>query len=253
MANLRLTFSDLYTRVSSFLGLTDTTTAPTGDDLTVCKDICTRGLRQFLYPINAMNGEYHEWTFLTPLYTMNLIADKFRYSLPADFSSIVTDPTYGEDENFKQMNKVSPQDILNLIAAGVVEYAPSCYAITTSTYDPEVGEVDEIMFYPKPDSSYVVQFYYKSDPLKPVNAADYLPGGVRSVEAILESCLSVAEIQEDDVIGIHTQLAQKLVQELINIDIKRDNNTRLGNLYSRSNGNTMLRSDRSTLTFYPDD
>ena len=252
--NLRLTFSDVYTRVSNFLGLTDPGTAPTSTNLTTCKDIAKRGLRQFLYPINRETGDYHEWSFLRPLYTLNLVRGKWRYQLPADFSSIITHPTYKDDENFKQMTRAEPTNILNLRAGGVVNYAPYYYSIVTSAYDPEIGEMDEIWFYPEPDSSYPIQFYYKSDPVKPDNANDYMPGGVKATEAILESCLSVAEIQEDDAAGIHTQLAQKLTQDLIVVDTKKDaNDVLLGNLYESQNGLQANRSDRATFNVYDTD
>lgn len=251
MANLRLAFSDLYTRVSNFLGLTDTGTAPTGTDLTTCKDICQRGLRQFLYPIDARTGDYWEWSFLRPIYTMTLLDGKWRYQLPEDFSSIIADPVYADDEGFGQIARTTPENIQNLRAAGVVNYAPYYYAIVTSDYDPEIGEFSEIWFYPECDSTYRVQFPYKSDPTKASNAADFLPGGVKATEAILENCLAVAESQEDDVLGIHTQLADKLTQDLIVIDSKKDSGSMcLGNLYDSSNAEYVARSDRATLTVY---
>jgi len=251
MSNLRLTYEDIYTRISNFLGLTKTGTAPTGTDLDTCRDICQRGLRQFLYPIDARTGDYWEWSFLRPLYTMNLLEGNWRYQLPEDFSSITTDPTYSEDDNFKQIAKTTPDNIMNLMAAGDVDYAPYYYSIVTSTYDPEIGEFDEIWFYPKPDSTYRVQFYYKSDPTKATDADEFLPGGVKSTEAILENCFAVAESQEDEVLGIHTQLAGKLTQDLIIIDSKKDaDNMLVGNLYDSKNERSMARSNRATLTVY---
>lgn len=251
MANLRLTYSDIYTHVSNFLGLTTTGTAPTDTNLTTCKDICMRGLRQFLYPIDVRTGDYWEWSFLRPLYTMNLLDGKWRYQLPEDFSSIITNPTYSEDDNFRQMAKTTPDNIMNSMAAGDVDYAPYYYSIVTSEYDPEIGEFDEIWFYPKPDSSYRIQFYYKSDPTKAENADEFLPGGVKSTEAILENCLAVAETQEDEVLGIHTQLAGKLTQDLIIIDSKKDaDNMFVGNLYDNKHAENIARSDRAVLTIY---
>lgn len=251
MANLRQTYSDIYTLVYAFLGLTPTGTAPTSTDLTTCKDICMRGLRRFLYPIDVHTGDYWEWSFLRPLHTMTLLDGKWRYQLPEDFSSIITDPTYSEDDSFKQMAKTTPDNIMNLMAAGEVDYAPYYYSIVTSEYDPEIGEFEEIWFYPKPDSSYRIQFYYKSDPTKATDANEFLPGGVKSTEAILENCLAIAESQEDEVLGIHTQLAGKLTQDLIIIDAKKDaDNMLVGNLYNSKNAEHVARSDRATLTVY---
>ena len=251
MANLRLAYSDLYTRVSNFLGLTTTGTAPTGTDLTTCKDICMRGLRRFLYPIDVRTGDYWEWSFLRPIHTMNLLEGKWKYQLPEDFSSIIADPTYEEGEGFKQIARTTPDNIMNLMASGDVSYAPYYYAIVTIGYDPEIGEFDEIWFYPKSDSSYRIQFPYKSDPTKASNAGYFLPGGVKSTEAILENCLAIAELQEDDTLGVHTQLAEKLTQDLIIIDAKHDgDNAIIGNLYDSKNKEYIARSDRATLTVY---
>ena len=254
MANLRLTYADIYTLVSNFLGLTDTGTAPTATNLTTCEDICQRGLRQFLYPIDIRTGDYWEWSFLSPVHTVNLLEGNWRYHLPEDFSSIITNPTYSENSGFKQITKTTPDNIMNLMSGGAVDYAPYYYSIVTSDYDPEIGEFEEIWFYPKPDSAYQVQFYYKSDPTKATDAAEFLPGGVKSTEAILENCLAVAESQEDEVLGIHTQLAQKLTQDLIVIDSKKDaGNTFVGNLYDSSNVRQMVRNDRAALTVYGTD
>lgn len=254
MANLRLSYSDIYTRISNFLGLTDIGTAPTGTDLTTCKDICMRGLRTFLYPIDSRTGDYWEWSFLRPLHTMNLLDSKWQYQLPEDFSSIITDPTYEKDEGFKQIARTTPDNIMNLRASGVVDYAPYYYAIITTDYDPEIGEFEEIWFYPEPDSTYRIQFYYKSDPTKVTNAADFLPGGVKSIEAILENCLAVAESQEDDTLGIHIKLAGKLTQDLIIIDSKKDaDNIIIGNLYVNKCTRSIARSDRAELNVYGTD
>ena len=140
------------------------------------------------------------------------------------------------------------------MAGGAVDYAPYYYSIVTSDYDPEIGEFEEIWFYPKPDSTYGIQFYYKSDPTKASDAAYFLPGGVKSTEAILENCLAVAESQEDEVLGIHTQLAGKLTQDLIIIDSKKDaDNMVIGNLYDSSNKECMPRSNRAELNVYGTD
>jgi len=254
MANLRLTYADIYTLISGFIGLTDTGTAPTGTDLTTCKDIAQRGLRRFLYPVDARSGDYWEWSFLRPLHTMNLRDNVWRYQLPEDFSSIITDPTYEDNAGFKNIARTTPENIMNLRASGVVGYAPYYYAIVTTDYDPDIGEFDEIMFYPEPDSSYRIQFYYKADPTKATEAGDFLPGGVKSTEAILENCLAVAESQVLEVVGVHTQLAEKLTQDLIVIDSKKDaDNMLVGNLYdSRNNGN-VARTNRAKLNVYGTD
>jgi hypothetical protein len=251
MATLRLTYSDIYQAVSKFLGWGK---EPVGDQLDTVKSMVLRGCRQFLYPVDVRTREYWEWSFLRPLHSMTLKSNKWRYLLPEDFSSIITNPTYSEDDNFKQIARTTPDNIMNLMAAGEVDYAPYYYAIVTSDYDPEIGEMDEIWFYPKPDSSYSIQFFYKSDPMKVSNDSDFLPGGVKSTEAILENCLAIAEQENDNMLGTHTQLAQKLTQELIIIDSQKDgDDVVLGNLYDSKNAERMPRSDRANLNVYGTD
>jgi hypothetical protein len=53
-SDLQLTFSDIYTKVSEFLGLGS---SPTGTDLTKVKDLTYRGYRRFLLPKNVRNGQ----------------------------------------------------------------------------------------------------------------------------------------------------------------------------------------------------
>ena len=253
MATFKITYADLYTRISEFLGLTDIGTAPTGDDLTHCKVLAERGLRRFLYPIDKESGRLHEWSFLRPFYTLNTVSGKWRYQLPEDFSDIITDPTYGDDEGFSQMQKTSPDTILNLRSAGVDSYAPIYYCIVDSSFDPAIGEFSEMWFHPECDGVYPIQFFYKADPTKPSNAADYLPGGVRATEAIIESCLAVAEANDDDMsTQHHTALADKLVQELIVIDKQRESEAILGNLYNNEQ-RIFYERDRADLNVYDSD
>lgn len=231
MANLRLRFSDLVLRVTDFLAWTNGS-APTGDNLTNGTAIVARGYRQFLYPIDQRTGQAHEWNFLKKFYSMNLTNGNWRYLLPDDFSSIITNPNYGDDENYKEMRRVTSEQIKSLRAGGVTNYAPYLFAIVNANYDKETGDKDEIWFYPESDSSYSISFWYKSDPLKLDSDDDYLVGGVKAVEAIIENCLAVAEQQENDEIGIHTELAVKLTQELIITDSNNNRNIHIGNLYS---------------------
>lgn len=63
MADLSLTFADLYNRVSSYLG---TGSAPTGDNLTLCKEITNRAYRRFIWPVynDGRSMRRHVWSFM---------------------------------------------------------------------------------------------------------------------------------------------------------------------------------------------
>jgi len=232
MANLKLTYDDLLIRVSSFLGLGEST--PTGSDLTLCGDIVARGYRQFLYPIDLRTGDAYEWSFLRKFHVLPIQSGKWVYQLPEDYSEMITDPTYDDDDGVASLNKITPQEILNLRSAVVESYQPYYYAEVSVGTDLSTGSFDELWLYPSPDSSYNLKFFYKVDPNKPDTTTQYLVGGVRACEAILESCLAVAEVQEDDTAGLHTEKANELIQKLIVTDSKRDEDATIGNLYDNT-------------------
>ena len=54
---------------------------------------------------------------------------------------------------------------------------------------------------------------------KPEDDEDYFIGGVLESEAILQCCLAVAENEQDEVIGVQTQKAVDMVQQLIRKDM----------------------------------
>jgi len=229
MAKLELTLSDLVTRISDFLGDVNGT-EPTGTALTLATGIVARGLRRFLYPIDMRTGTAHEWSFMKQLCRLPLKALVWQYPLPANFSELVSDPVFGDDDLYPAMKKIAPEKMLNLRAAQTTEFAPSFYAIAKTGAGSTLGEQDEIWFYPIPDSTYTVRFWYKLDPLKPEATNEVLPGGAKAAEAIIEHCLAVAEQQENDKVGLHTELATRLTQELIVHDARSNDSMLIGNL-----------------------
>lgn len=232
MAKLTLTYSDLYTKVSNFLGLTATSTAPTGTNLTTCQDIVARGLRQFLYPIDMRNGKLHEWTFMDKLATLTTSSGKWKYALPDDFSELQSILFFDTNELQPPLKRRDKEQIINMRSDVVSTEWPQYFAVVPCTYDPEIGTMYELWLYPNPDGAYVLNYWYKFDPIKLSATTDLVVGGVRAVEAILETCLAVAEIQEDDNTSTHHQKeAQRLVQTLIIADTITETRN-LGNLYS---------------------
>lgn len=229
MSSLVLTLSDLYTRVSTFLAITTGDTAPTGDDLTLCKNIVYRGYRRFLYPVDMRTGERHEWSFLKQLHVLNTQSGKWKYDLPLTFGDLLEEPHFDSDDTYGELSRITPGQILELRAATTSEGFPVYFALAPYTFDDEIGTGYEMWIDPVPDGIYTLKFYYRLDPLKPENTGSYLVGGMKASESILESCLSVAEQQEDGIIGIHTKLADDLVQKLIITDIQEESDI-LGNM-----------------------
>lgn len=215
MATLELDFSDLYTKTSEFLGLGS---SPTGTNLTKVKDIVYRGYRRFLFPINQRNGRRHLWSFLKKSLVITTQDNKWKYALPADFSNFIGKPRFSSSDGYPAMERRSKEWILQQRVGSDTDSYPRYYAIVPLRFDKVVGTKWEMWIWPDASGAYTVTGTYIINPAKPSGDDDYFVGGVASSEAILECSLSVAEQQEDDTIGLHTQLAQGMIQDLINSD-----------------------------------
>jgi len=219
MSTLDLTYLDLYTKVSEFLGMAAIGSVPTGTaDLALVKDIVHRGYRQYLYPINRAKGKPHFWSFLKQYSTINTVANQWKYALPQDFNRILSHPQFGASTGRYQLKKRDAEYITERRVDSDSSGGPEFYAISPTSYEATVGTFYEMWLYPKPSQAYLLQFFYLKNPLEAENTTDVLAGGVQAAEAILESCLAIAEQQQDDTAGLHTQKAEALVQDLILAD-----------------------------------
>lgn len=233
MARLQITYSDLYTYVANFLGLTTTGTAPTGTDLTTCQSIIARGMRQFLYPVNLRTGQMHTWQFLKTYATLATVNGQWKYSLPIDFSDMYSTVIhYDSDELQPPIIRRDADQILEMRSDVITSEWPQFFAITPAKFDMDIGTMYEMWLYPTPDKAYSLVYFYRFDPIKLSATTDVVVGGIRVCEAILETCLAVAEIQEEDGTSqIHQQESQRLIQALISADTIQTTG-KIGNLYS---------------------
>lgn len=232
MARLTMTYEDVWQKVSEFLGLTASGTAPTGQDLTDVKDLVARGLRFFLYPIDQRNGQPHEWGFLSQYWTFNLAANQWKHALPLDFSDLLSEIVFDTGEGTPPLVKRSAQQIKDMRTDSDSSGWPEYYAIVSSKYDLDVGSSYELWIYPKPSGAYILSTFYRIDPLKPSETTDLMVGGVSATEAILESCLAAAEQWSDDMAtSHHTTKAAELIQTLIRFDSGKTDTDLIGNLY----------------------
>jgi len=245
VSNMKLTFSEVVTRISDYLSLTNNT-APTGDNLTLATDIAMRGYRRFLYPIDMRNGDAYEWSFLKQYFVLPISSLRWQYPLPGNFSMLLTAPEYGDESGLVRLQKIPPEQILAFRTGFVTSFPPSFYSIVPYGAQTTSGEYDEIWFYPLPDAAYELRFWYKVDPLKPSALTEVMVGGVRAAEAIIENCLAIAEQQENEQLGLHTTVAEKLTQALIVTDSKPGSEAFLGNLTDAPN-DLIVHHPRGTL------
>jgi len=232
MARLTLSYQNLYDEVSFFLGLTARGTTPTGTNLTLCKALVDRGIRQFLYPIDMETGAPHEWEFLKVYWDFTTVSGQWKYALPVDFSDLYSTLYFDTSSANPPLVKRDAEQILSMRTGGADSGYPEYFAITPLRYNIEIGTLYELWVHPVPSQTDTLSGFYRADPVQLSATTDLVIGGIRAIEAILESCLAVAEHQEDDMTSSHhTGKAAELVQKLIKFD-KVTQSDKIGNLYS---------------------
>lgn len=216
MADLRLSFSDVYTKVSEFIGWG---TSPDATNLALAKAVVHRGYRRFIYPINPATGKLHTWSFLTKHAVLNTKDSEWIYNLPVDFQRLTIPFRHEKDSGYPRMVN-RPFETLQQMRAGVesTNY-PHFYALKTGRYVKEIGTTYEVAFFETPNANYFLNYAYIFRPQQLSATTDLFIGGDFASEAILEHCLAVAEQEYDDTVGIHTQLAEKLTNQLIQNDV----------------------------------
>ena len=107
------------------------------------------------------------------------------------------------------------------------------YALVPARYDIEIGTTYQLWLYPTPSRAYVLSTFYRPDPIKLSATTDLVIGGIPVIEAILETCLGVAELQEDDNTSTaHQAKAVELIQTAIRFDAGKTDTTLIGNLHT---------------------
>jgi hypothetical protein len=200
MASLILSFSDVYSRVSDFLGLG---TSPTGTNLTKVKDITYRAYRKFLFPLDTQTKQVYVWSFLRKTGTLITEANKYEYVLPEDFVGLVSGFKYDAGENKDNPQKI---DVSKL------------RAIKAIPYNLDTGANYSVLFYKTPSGSVTFKYEYIFDPEKPSATTDIFVGGVRGSEVIMQLALGVAELQDDDTAGPQEAKAQEMLAAFMAYD-----------------------------------
>jgi hypothetical protein len=215
MSSLRLQFSDVYNEVSRFLGWG---ASPTGDDLTNSKALVHTGYRKFLWPIDVRTGRRHVWSFLIKNAVLNTKDGEYIYTLPSDFSKIRMRFKHDTDAGYPPLTKVTADFIRQQRSMSDTESYPTLFAIQPSAYNAEHEQLWEVWFWATPNGEYSLHYSYEIRPPELSSATDYFIGDDLASEAIMECALAAAELRWDDTIGIHSQEADRLVQQLIQAD-----------------------------------
>lgn len=215
MANLNLTFAEIYSLVSDFLGTGPT---PADDVLTKVKNIVHRAYRQFLFPIHPATGRKHTWSFLKARQVLLTKSGVWKYTLPLNFGEMLGHPKFGQNEPYGELTKTNPDFILAQRSAVDYSAAPSWYAVVPVTHDQELGTFYELWLWPVPDGVYNLSFTYSLYPEKLSSDTDVPLGGPLAGEVLVQMAYAVAELQEEDVLDVHKQEADRLLAQFILAD-----------------------------------
>jgi len=217
MASLEQTFEAVYDAVAEFVGWGST---PAAGDVTKAKNIVYRGYRRFLQPINMRRGKPHVWSFLKQHGTIITVADQWQYDLPIDFGYLTRPFSFDEGVGYPPMEERTVSQIMDARTVTSATTYPFIFATRNGKYIKEIGTLKEVIFNPTPGGVYQLNYSYVMSPPKPVEDGDFFVGGPWASEAIMECALAAAELQEDDVVGIHNQRAEELIQQLIATDLQ---------------------------------
>jgi hypothetical protein len=230
MAFLSLTFGDVVSEISEFLGRTD---EPTGRDRDKIRDVVNRGYRKFLYPTDPRTGRRHTWSFLQDHGTLALASGQWKYAMPSDFDELLSRFRFDDSDDYGPPSLVTAEQILQKRNNFTSESWPRYVALFPSKYDKAIGQQWEAWFYDTPNAAYTLHFIYQIRPPKLDTDTDVFVGGDFASEAILENALAVAELKYHHVLGVHNAHATELTQRLIMGDRTADPDT-YGLLYDPS-------------------
>jgi hypothetical protein len=213
MATMMYQYSDLYNRVSKFLG-TYGSSGPSGTDLIDAQDFVKSGCLQFLTS--------HDWTFRRRYSTITTESGKYIYELPQDFGGIRTKFCFSQETGYPPLGDRSEQEIMELRGYGEYNAYPEIYTIRSGLYDPQGGQRYEVLFWPTPSSEYILYYSFYYMPAMMSNDTDVPMGGAEMSEAIRAMCLAAAEGESDEAVGPQAQRAQIELAKAIELDKKRE-------------------------------
>ena len=213
--DLRLTYEQVYQEVSEYLGTGDN---PVDRDARKAQEIVHKGYKRFLYAREAEEGNRHYWSFLQRRATLNVDADIWQYTLPADFDVMCEDFGFDTNTGYYRCKNKSQKYIMQQRALSDGASFPRYYAIAKQPYDPQVGQLTEVWFYEKPNEKYIMHYSYYFLPEKLSTDTHYFVGGPVYDEVILACCLAEAEVKHTKSIGTMHAHAEILLQQAIKAD-----------------------------------
>lgn len=219
-SSLSLGYPELRRAVARQLGFNADSDNWSTDESTRLDEILKSGLRQFYIPPPVTQKGIHKWSFLYPKNTLTTVSGTKVYDLPDDLEAINSVLTF-DDEAFAPVRLVSDSFLREKFRIdNSISTFPIYASIVPQTTTGTTGQRKQIEFYPIPDDAYTLSYTYFILPQALTESNPYPYGGMVHAETIKESCLAIAEA-EDDREGdssIHQQKFIRALQASIKLD-----------------------------------
>lgn len=220
MADLALTWDDLRSEVGFYLGHGRTSSAWSADETATINAVVDAGYRNFIYP-RPLPGmvKAHEWSFLRPSATIDVVANEYKYNLPSDFGGFDGTMVVESTNSYPPLRKTDYPKILQWRGVNSTLTGVPCYFADAPKNQAGVSDQGwEVWLHPNPDQSYTLRYPYRVNPRKLSATQPYPYGGPEHAETIIQSCLAVAEKRLDGLTADHhaeflAQLAHSISQD----------------------------------------
>ena len=143
------------------------------------------------------------------------------YDLPDDFGRLYGDIKHNSDNLRYNIQVISNGGIYSMRSSYVNSGEPAYASVQYKVSDLQEGQRHQLMLYPDPDAAYVLSYKYERYSGEISDSYPYPLGGMKFSELYLESCLSVAEQNYNDEVGIHTSSYQRLLIDAVSRDEKQ--------------------------------
>lgn len=150
------------------------------------------------------------------------------FALPADFGSVLNDPSYGPNDIHGRLTPRSAAYLRGCYSGGgVTTGTPSAYTIVPLAFVAGTGQRYSMLVYPEPGADYTMQYQYQVEPVGMSADGDYPMGGQMFGALVMQAALSAAEQRENNRRGEQTDLYEKMLAAAIDAD-KRNKPQSLG-------------------------
>lgn len=218
-SELSIDYDDLLLRVAAFLGYGSDPDAWSAAQLAACDMHVQSGVRRFYYPTAGEGIEAgYQWSFLSPVTTLDTTADDEAQDLPDDHGRVLGDFYYEASAYRRSIRQVSEERYQALISRSESPGLPQVCRVRHKAKSDALGHRLEVAWWPIPDAAYTLTYRYEAYAGKLGDGNRYPLGGMRHAELLIQSCLAVAEQRDNDERGQHTLDFERLLVAAIEQD-----------------------------------